>query len=155
MRNRNFFGAGGIELNGTVSPQFIPQSFGLFYGQSKRRRNSKTGSGIEFLDYLWFALPSSLGISSVVGQGEPGQISDERPVAALRSAVAVQAVATHAPMDSKFVGTQKQARSATPAVQTAVAQASAHVGILCASVLESARRANITSLSIVVSPPIL
>jgi len=54
--------------------------------------------------HLWFALPSSLVINSVVGQGELGQISDERPVAALKSAEPVQAVATHASMVAIFVG---------------------------------------------------
>jgi len=73
------------------------------------------------------------------GGGDIRQIKDERPVAAAMSAVAVQAVATQAPIDSRLVGTQKQARSATPAVQTGVAQLSAQVGMLCALTTEAAR----------------
>jgi len=83
-----------------------------------------------------------------MGQGEEKgdirQIKDERPVAAAMSAVAVQAVATQAPIDSRLVGTQKQARSATPAVQTGVAQASAQVGMLCA-LTTAAARANVAN----------
>lgn len=48
-----------------------------------------------------------------------------------------------------------QASSGNITVQTGVAQASKHAGILCASVREVARRENRTSLSIVASPPIL